>query len=364
MEDLTVYFIARRYPPSIGGIQTYCKNLYDGLKRLARVKLIAYRASSNLLLPFFLFRAWIRSLAVCLFPGKSKRVLFFADGVTALLIPFLRPFLGGVNTTVTIYGLEVTYKNPVFRKLLRFALLSCTSIITISRSSRDLIIKFGIPEDKIKIIYPAVSVEDYSDTTLSHDLSEFSDKYGIDFSRSPVILWLGRMVKRKGIEEFIKNGFPLLNNNIRFVICGNGREKENIRKAINDSPHSDRIKFAGEVSGPLSAALRKNSDIFIMPNIKISGDAEGYGLTVAEAFAAGLPVAAFAVDSLPEACGDAGFTAPQDDYEKLAEIINGYLELSEEDKEKIKNKCIKHYQKISLPQKAAGEYLTEFRRPG
>ena len=49
-----ILFLARRYPPSIGGIETHCYELHERLKLRASVRLVALRKNSLLHLMWFI----------------------------------------------------------------------------------------------------------------------------------------------------------------------------------------------------------------------------------------------------------------------------------------------------------------------
>ena len=68
------------------------------------------------------------------------------------------------------------------------------------------------------------------------------------------------------------------------------------------------VTFAGLVSESELAPLRGGAKVALVPSLT----AETFGLAAAEAMAAGLPVAASRVGSLPELVGDDGLVAPGD----------------------------------------------------
>ena len=54
---------------------------------------------------------------------------------------------------VTIYGLEMTFSNPIFSRLMRFGISFCDRVAVISQNTRELTIQAGVPAEKIDIIY-------------------------------------------------------------------------------------------------------------------------------------------------------------------------------------------------------------------
>ena len=66
----------------------------------------------------------------------------------------------------------------------------------------------------------------------------------------------------------------------------------NIEKTIRARRLEDRVWLLGQVSEDLLHGLYRGADLFVMPNIPVPGDIEGFGVVMIEAGAAGLPVVA------------------------------------------------------------------------
>jgi len=64
-------------------------------------------------------------------------------------------------------------------------------------------------------------------------------------------------------------------------------------------------------------------DLFVMPNHHVEGDLEGFGITLIEAAARGLPSIASRTDGIPDAVieGRTGYLVPEGDAEVFAERI-------------------------------------------
>ena len=104
------------------------------------------------------------------------------------------------------------------------------------------------------------------------------------------MFFVGRLVERKGIYWFIKNVFPKLDKNYIFLIMGKGQEELKIKELIKSLKLQDRIIMLGRAPDDLKRLLYNASDIFIMPNIPVEGDMEGFGTVTIEAASCGLPV--------------------------------------------------------------------------
>jgi glycosyltransferase involved in cell wall biosynthesis len=115
------------------------------------------------------------------------------------------------------------------------------------------------------------------------------------------ILFLGRLVRIKGVEVLIKalSGCK----NITLLIAGDGGEKESLEKlALNLNTEA---KFLGSVVGIEKAELIKSSDLLVIPSIILpDGRTEGTPVVCLEAFACGKPVVASNVGGLSELIND------------------------------------------------------------
>lgn len=82
-------------------------------------------------------------------------------------------------------------------------------------------------------------------------------------------------------------------------------------------PLRDRVRLAGELSGPSLEAAYDAADLFVLPT-----HYEGYGMVVAEALARALPVVSTATGAVPELVGeDAGVLVPPGDAVALRAVL-------------------------------------------
>ena len=117
----------------------------------------------------------------------------------------------------------------------------------------------------------------------------------------PLILTTGRLIKRKGVSWFVDQVVPRLSDRTTYVVIGEGEEEAAIRSAAVSAGVSDRVRLLGRVSDELLAAAYLAADVFVMPNVPVAGDMEGFGLVALEAAASGLPVVASKLEGITEA---------------------------------------------------------------
>lgn len=170
-------------------------------------------------------------------------------------------------------------------KYMQIILLNSDMIIATGSKVSDTIMKLGIPEKKI-INYPQCSV-DYKSMKCPG-----LDKYYL-FENKKIILYCGRIIKRKGLDVLIKavNVLNLEFTNIHLVIIGTGPfeiECQKLARQLN----IDNISFLGYVDECSKIDLFKRCDIFVAPSIMYYGSYEPWGLVVNEVMAFGKPIVA------------------------------------------------------------------------
>jgi len=114
--------------------------------------------------------------------------------------------------------------------------------------------------------------------------------------------------------------------NLELWLVGDGELRRDIEELVKQLGLEEKVKFFGVRSDV--PELLSQADIFVL-----SSDYEGFGLVVAEAMAAGLPVIATAIGGIPEILegGRAGILVPPKDVDALAKAI---VELARDEKKR------------------------------
>ena len=152
-----------------------------------------------------------------------------------------------------------------------------------------------------------------------------------------IILSVGRLIERKGFHYFLKDIFPKLKDkypNILYIIVGSGKLKNELKFLINQLGLENDVYLLENVDDLLLNSLYQISDIFVMPNVPVKGDMEGFGIVALEASSAGLPVVASNIEGIKDAIIDNknGFLVKPYDDKRYIEII---LDLLINDKKRI-----------------------------
>ncbi|HET9181304.1 MAG TPA: glycosyltransferase family 1 protein [Candidatus Angelobacter sp.] len=188
-------------------------------------------------------------------------------------------------------------------------------IVTDSNFSRDQIRRFLRMESEIEVIYPAVDShwQPVTDTVRLHAVQA---RYGIT---SDYILYAGIFKPRKNHAGLLRafRRFLDLGGDAMLVLAGptDGSEKR-LRKLAQDLKITDRIIFTGFVDDSDLVALYSGARVYACPSLY-----EGFGFTVLEAMACGVPVVSSAESSLPEVCGAAALYADARDALQFGDAL-------------------------------------------
>jgi phosphatidyl-myo-inositol dimannoside synthase len=121
---------------------------------------------------------------------------------------------------------------------------------------------------------------------------------------SVLLLTLGRLVRRKGVAWFVQHVLPQLDPACVLLVAGRGPEHDAIAAAATSSGTTNRVRLFGHVDEGDREALLTGCDVFLMPNIRVPGDMEGFGLVAIEAALRGTPVVAADLEGIRDAIVD------------------------------------------------------------
>ncbi|MCR5592314.1 MAG: glycosyltransferase family 4 protein [Saccharofermentans sp.] len=218
--------------------------------------------------------------------------------------------------------LYVGWKREMFKWYIKRSARSTDKIITISNNSKDDIPKYCKPRNtNITVTYMGVAEEFYTgtpadDATLS--------KYGID---SNYIYYVGTLEPRKNVAGLIK-GYRLLSDPVKskfkLVITGKkGWFYDELFSMVNSDPElKDQVVFTGFVDDQDMIPLMKRASTAAYVSLY-----EGFGIPVAEAMAAGVPVVTSNRSSMKEIAEGFGFLADPGMPESIRDNLEEALKL-------------------------------------
>lgn len=264
---MKILFITRKYPPTIGGMETFSMGFVTALGD--SVHLVAMRGSQlNLIwwLPYIFLKA--------LFLARTVHVIHLGDGVLAGLGVLLRRCTRK-PVTITVHGLDLTYQRFGYRRYIHWALPKLDRIISVSAATATVV------HDQFKLKSPIIL----------HGVDINQWPMNTQLGKNKCVLFVGRLVERKGCAWFIEQVLPQLPD-AHLHIVGDGKELNRCQQLVQQLHLTERVRFHGQVSAKELAGHYGAAQALIMPNIVVPGDMEGFGLVALEAAACGLPVVA------------------------------------------------------------------------
>ncbi len=182
------------------------------------------------------------------------------------------------------------------------------AIIAVSKETKEDVLKyFNVDEDKIKVIYNGINLEEYVVTTETSTL----DKFGINQTK-PFVLFVGRITRQKGIIHLV-NAIKYIDPETQIILCAGAPDTPEIAKEMEDSVNEvkktrDNIIWIDEMLPKKEVIqLYSHADVFCCPSIY-----EPFGIINIEAMACETAVVASAVGGIKEVVidGETGILVP------------------------------------------------------
>ena len=154
---------------------------------------------------------------------------------------------------------------------------------------------------------------------------------------------------------------PLLETDIHlFIGGGRGLDTERLQVRRQELGLEGRVTLLGTIGDDMLAMLRTRCDLFLMPNIHVAGDVEGFGQTQLECMYAGTPVVAFAVDALPESVREGGYLIEPGNYPAFVAQIHRFFEDDAATREAEGRRCRAYVEREYTWNKTASQYMDLF----
>lgn len=223
--------------------------------------------------------------------GTNPRI-HVCDASLLPLGSMLRRISSG-QLSVTACGLDVTYQALWYEWLMRYFLGIADVYVAISHATAAELVKRGVQKKKIIVIPCGVSP---GATAVQEPVTD-----------DRLLLTVGRLIPRKGTAWFLSHVFPRILQempDVRYVIAGSGPEEEHIRLIIKQLNLGNSVELKTDCSDKQRDELLSGAAVFVVPNIPVSGDIEGFGIACIEAAVRGTPVAAAHLEGLRDAVID------------------------------------------------------------
>ena len=183
--------------------------------------------------------------------------------------------------------------------------------LAISESSRQDMVRRGIPAERIRVVLCGVDHANYRPAAAARD-------------PRPLVVFVGRVEWYKRLDVLIRALARVRQGGVdaRLVIAGTGEALPRIRALVAEEGLGAHVEVPGFVDEAEKIRLLQRAHVVAQPSEK-----EGWGLTVIEANACGTPCVAAAVPGLQDSVrdGETGLLVPPRDEQALAAALTRVL---------------------------------------
>jgi glycosyltransferase involved in cell wall biosynthesis len=192
-------------------------------------------------------------------------------------------------------------------------------VIAISKSTRDdLISRLHVPADRIDVVPQGVGV-----SATEEPLPEAEVRARFDLGEGPIALSVSTKRAHKNLIRLL-DAHALIPAGERPMLVLPGYptpyEEELRAHARRDLGTSDDVRFLGWLGPAELEGLYAAAECFVF-----TSRYEGFGMTVLEAMARGLPVACSRASAIPEVAGDAALLFDPERVDQIAGAIRSLL---------------------------------------
>lgn len=320
--------ITLEYAPFRGGVANYYSNMAKYWP-IEEKLIILNNNRGELMEPNRMF-SWLKTIPLLgrkLKGGEFDRLMvgqILPLGTAAYFVSLFNP----IKYSVFLHGMDLAFALRSKRKVFASKLIlgRADKIICANSYVKDKVLEnWPQFQNKVGVINPGI--EGGVPESDSYDLRAIKNTY--DLEGKTILLSLGRLVKRKGVDMTIEAISQIPEDqakNLIYFIAGAGPREEYLKQLV-PLKYAKKIVFLGELNETEKWTWLRLCDVFIMPSRDISGDFEGFGIVYLEANLCGKPVIAGNSGGVKDAVLD-GKTGIMVDPEKVDEIGRSIMRLA------------------------------------
>lgn len=219
----------------------------------------------------------------------------------------------------TFFSAELNWKGParkVFGPIIRDIVTNSDAVTVISSFTGQRLREYVPNVETVTIPFGAAAVSKVS----------AGDAVRNRTSEDPFeLLFVGRLVRRKGVDVLLKAVQNLKSDpRLKVRIVGGGPEKEKLELLAKQLGEAERVSFTGVVDSAAIDRFFRECDALVLPAIITeTGETEGLGVVLLEAMGYGKPVIATSAGGIVDIVKDneTGLLAPPGDAEALSKVI-------------------------------------------
>jgi glycosyltransferase involved in cell wall biosynthesis len=237
-----------------------------------------------------------------------------------------------VPLVISTHGSDIFFaqKQPALGALARWTFSRASAVTACSPDLQQGAQKLGADPAKVHLIPWGADVDQFQLLQPNDDLR---DQLKLQPDQL-VILSLGRLVRKKGVEYLVRAMAHVIENypNVCCLIGGDGPEKTTLQQLATALGVDKHVRFMGAVSWDQVPQYLRLCDLFVVPSIYDEhGNVDGMPTTILEAMAAAKPVVGSNIAGIPLVVshGETGLLVQEKDVKDLARRLLDLLKAPE-----------------------------------
>lgn len=272
-----------------------------------------------------------------------------------------------VTVWETLPQLE-TYRTPHARRFRKATLAGTDLFLAATRRARHALLLEGAPEDRVVLAYPGVDVERFAQRP----------PHGSERGRHHLVISPGRLEWEKGHHDVLRAIAALKRgivqapadavSGLRVHLIGSGPEERRLREhaaelgigeivTIGGVPYDEMPMLYGRASALMLGSLPRSGCTLHPGDIPRCFWEEQFGMVLAEAMAAGLPMILSTSGAIPEVAGEqAAYAAPGDWFAMARALADGPLSRPPGERVRYPADILRRYSTAASAERIAAAY--------
>ena len=334
-----IFVSAMAYDSGKSGISVYINNvlrelavehklevmaLVDDIELLPQSENIKYLKVSSFLGRPFVNMLWHLFVLPCTIAWK-KYDFIFLPAANRRMLQISRRFTVATAHDLSQYHVEQKYdflRMFYCKKVLPFYLRKMNRVVAVSGSTANDLEKFWkIPASRLSVNYNGFDGKRFNKSPV--DSTKILEEYKL---KKKFILYVSRIEHPGKNHLNLIKAYERLPEKLRdeydLVLGGSfWPGSEAVKDYADKSGGAENIKFIGFVENENLPQLYHAASLYIFPSLF-----EGFGLSLLEAMACGVPTACSKTSSLGEIAGDAALQFDPEDVEQISSVVQDILE--------------------------------------
>ncbi|NCC53306.1 MAG: hypothetical protein EOM20_19130, partial [Spartobacteria bacterium] len=208
---MRILFLSWNFPPTLGGIEYVVGHLFAGLRKENEVRMVTgfhrdarpeedvIRCSRGGLKAYVPF-AFLRGAALC---RRFKPDIIVCGSVVPAPAAWMLAVLFRIPYVVLMHGSDILYPGRLYQFVVKWVIKRATRLSANSEQTRQLLIQAGMNPEIIDVVHPGVCIEEFE-----HPPETGAEAVLEQVRGRRVLMTVGRLIRRKGVLDFVENVMP------------------------------------------------------------------------------------------------------------------------------------------------------------